>query len=261
MGLIAAALNAAGGTLASQWKEYFYVDALPDNVLATKAEKKVKARFGGSRREDDNVISDGSVIAVADGQCMMIVDQGKIVDFCAEPGEYVFEQGGEPSIFYGPFNGEKMKAVLKTTFDRLSFGGQAGRDQRVYFFNTKEILGNKYGTPSPVPFRVVDNNIGLDVDISIRCFGEYSYRVTNQRLRQRGGRLHPRPNRQPAQERTADRTSACVRKDFRDGRPLQRAAGAHHGDRRRAQRRALRKVGGSARRGDRVLWRKLCQSL
>ena len=149
MGLIAAALNAAGGTLASQWKEYFYVDSLPDNVLATKAEKKVKARFGGSRREDDNVISDGSVVAVADGQCMMIVDQGKIVDFCAEPGEYVFEQGGEPSIFYGPFNGEKMKAVLKTTFDRLSFGGQAGRDQRVYFFNTKEILGNKYGTPSP----------------------------------------------------------------------------------------------------------------
>ena len=182
MGLISAALNAAGGTLASQWKEYFYVDALPDNVLATKAEKKVKARFGGSRREDDNVISDGSVIAVADGQCMMIVDQGKIVDFCAEPGEYVFEQGGEPSIFYGPFNGEKMKAVLKTTFDRLSFGGQAGRDQRVYFFNTKEILGNKYGTPSPVPFRVVDNNIGLDVDISIRCFGEYSYRVTNPML-------------------------------------------------------------------------------
>ena len=151
-------------------------------MLATKAEKKVKARFGGSRREDDNVISDGSVVAVADGQCMMIVDQGKIVDFCAEPGEYVFEQGGEPSIFYGPFNGEKMKAVLKTTFDRLSFGGQAGRDQRVYFFNTKEILGNKYGTPSTVSFRVVDSNIGLNMDVSIRCFGEYSYRITNPTL-------------------------------------------------------------------------------
>ena len=182
MGLIAAALNAAGGTLASQWKEYFYVDSLPDNVLATKAEKKVKARFGGSRREDDNVISDGSVVAVADGQCMMIVDQGKIVDFCAEPGEYVFEQGGEPSIFYGPFNGEKMKTVLKTTFDRLSFGGQAGRDQRVYFFNTKEILGNKYGTPSPVPFRVVDQRAGIDIDIGIRCFGEYSYHIANPLL-------------------------------------------------------------------------------
>ena len=182
MGLISAALNAAGGTLASQWKEYFYVDSLPDNVLATKAVKKVKARFGGSRREDDNVISDGSVVAVADGQCMMIVDQGKIVDFCAEPGEYVFEQGGEPSLFCGQLSGEKVRAILQTTFDRLSFGGQAGVDQRVYFFNTKEIPGNKYGTPSPVPFRVVDNNIGLDVDISIRCFGEYSYRVTNPML-------------------------------------------------------------------------------
>ena len=182
MGLISAAWNAAGGTLASQWKEYFYVDALPDSVLATKAEKKVRGRFGGSRHEDDNVISDGSVIAVADGQCMMIVDQGKIVDFCAEPGEYIFDQNGEPSLFCGQLNGEKVRAILQTTFDRLSFGGQAGVDQRVYFFNTKEIPGNKYGTPSPVPFRVVDNNIGLDVDISIRCFGEYSYRVTNPML-------------------------------------------------------------------------------
>ncbi len=182
MGLIAAGLNAIGGTLASQWKEYFYTDALPDNVLATKAQKQTKGRFGGRHNEDDNIISDGSVIAVADGQCMIIVDQGKIVDFCAEPGEYIYDLNGEPSIFYGAFNGEKIKAILKATFDRFSFGGQAGRDQRVYFFNTKEILGNKYGTPSPVPFRVVDNNIGLDVDISIRCFGEYSYRITNPML-------------------------------------------------------------------------------
>ncbi len=182
MGLISAALNAAAGTLAAQWREYFYVDALPDNVLATKAEKKTKGRFGGSRHEDDNVISDGSVIAVNEGQCVIIVDQGKIVDFCAEPGEYVYQLGGEPSLFYGAFSGEKMKAILKATFDRLSFGGQAGRDRRVYFFNTREIIGNKYGTPSPVPFRVVDNNIGLDVDISIRCFGEYSYRITNPML-------------------------------------------------------------------------------
>lgn len=182
MGLIAAGLNAVGGTLASQWKEYFYVDALPDNVLATKAAKKTKGRFGGSRFEDDNVISDGSVIAVADGQCMMIVDQGKVVDFCAEPGEYIFDLNGEPSLFYSAFDSDKAMALLKETFDRFSFGGQAGKDQRVYFFNTKEILGNKYGTPSAVPFRVVDSNIGLDVDISIRCFGEYSYRITNPML-------------------------------------------------------------------------------
>ena len=182
MGLIAAGLNAIGGTLASQWTESFYADALPDNVLVTKAMKKTRGRFGGSRFEDDNVISEGSVIAVADGQCMMIVDQGKIVDFCAEPGEYLFDCNGEPSLFYGPFSGDKAAALLKQTFDRLAFGGQAGKDQRVYFFNTREIPGNKYGTPSPVPFRVVDQNIGLDVDISIRCFGEYSYRVTNPML-------------------------------------------------------------------------------
>ena len=146
MGLIAAALNAAGGTLASQWKEYFYADALPDDVLATKAQKKVKGRFGGSRHEDDNVISNGSVIAVADGQCMMIVDQGRIVDVCNEPGEYIFDEGGEPSIFCGGLDGEKAKAILKATFDRFSFGGQAGKDQRVYYFNIKEIPGNKGNT-------------------------------------------------------------------------------------------------------------------
>jgi membrane protease subunit (stomatin/prohibitin family) len=182
MGLISAGLNALGGTLASQWREFFYVDALPANVLATKAMKRTKGRFGGSRTEDDNVISSGSKIAVADGQCMMIVDQGKVVDFCAEPGEYIFDINAEPSLFYGSFSGAKLKEILKTTFDRFSFGGQAGRDQRVYFFNTKELMGNKYGTANPVPFRVVDHNIGLDVDIAIRCFGEYSYRITNPML-------------------------------------------------------------------------------
>ena len=182
MGLISAGLNALGGTLASQWKEYFYADSLKDNVLAVKAKKKTKNRFGGSREEDDNVISEGSVIAVADGQCMMIVDQGKIVDFCAEPGEYIFDKNAEPTIFYGDFGFGKIKEILKLTFERLSFGGQAGKDQRVYYFNIKELIGNKYGTPNPVPFRVVDRNIGLDVDISIRCFGEYSYRVTNPML-------------------------------------------------------------------------------
>ena len=112
MGLISAGLNSLGGTLASQWKEYFYADALPDEVLATKAMKRTKGRFGGSRTEDDNVITNGSVIAVADGQCMLIVDQGRIVDFCAEPGEYIFELNGEPSLLVGKLSGEKIKAVL-----------------------------------------------------------------------------------------------------------------------------------------------------
>ena len=182
MGLISAGLNALSGTLASQWKEFFYVDSMPDDVLVMKARKKTKNRFGGSRSEDDNVISEGSVIAVADGQCMMVVDQGRIVEFCAEPGEYIFDKNAEPSIFYGELGVGKLKDILKLTWERLSFGGQAGKDQRVYYFNTKEIVSNKYGTPNPVPFRVVDANIGLDVDIAIRCFGEYSYRITNPML-------------------------------------------------------------------------------
>ena len=178
MGLITAAINAVTGTLESQWKEYFYCDAMPESVLATKAMKKTKGVFG-FKVEDENVISQGSVVAVADGQCMMIVDQGKIVDFCAEPGEYIFDTNAQPTLLYGDLNTEKLKAVLKEAFDRFSFGGQLGKDQRVYYFKTKEIIGNKYGTPGAVPFRVVDANIGLDMDVSIRCFGEYSYRITN----------------------------------------------------------------------------------
>ncbi|MBQ1257598.1 MAG: SPFH domain-containing protein [Clostridia bacterium] len=179
MGLIFAGLNALGGTLSSQWREFFFCDSMPVDVLASKAMKRINGRFGGSRTEDDNVISDGSVIVVNEGQAMMIVDQGKVVDFCAEPGEYKFDKNGEPSLLYGPFDSKKAMDVLKSAFDRFSFGGQAGKDQRVYYFNLKELTGNKYGTPSPVPFRVVDANIGLDIDVSIRCFGEYSYKITN----------------------------------------------------------------------------------
>ncbi|MBP3655605.1 MAG: SPFH domain-containing protein [Clostridia bacterium] len=179
MGLISAGLQAIGGTMASQWREFFYADAMTGDVLVTKGMKRINGRFGGSRTEDDNIISSGSVLVVNEGQCMLVVDQGKIVDVCAEPGAYTFDLNAEPSLFYGELNGEKVKAVLKAAFDRFSFGGQAGRDQRVYYVNIREIAGNKYGTPGPVPFRVVDANIGLDVDISIRCFGEYSYRITN----------------------------------------------------------------------------------
>ena len=182
MGLLRAGIGALSGVLADQWRDYFYAESLPANVLVTKAQKRVTKRFGGSRTKDDNVISDGSIVAINEGQCMMIVDQGKVVDLCAEPGEYVYDLSSEPSLFYGPLNLDKAKAVLDATFQRFAFGGQAGKDQRVYFFNTKEIPGHKSGTPSPVPFRVVDSNIGLDVDIAIRCFGEYSYRIVNPML-------------------------------------------------------------------------------
>ena len=177
MGLIKAAAGAAGGVLGDQWKEYFYCEAMPADVLITKAHKKTSGR-SSNKHGSENVISNGSVIAVNDGQCMLIVEQGKVVDVCAEPGEYTYDMSTEPSIFCGSL-GEGVHSVFQQIGKRFTFGGETPKDQRVYFVNTKELVGNKYGTPNPVPFRVVDNNIGLDMDISIKCFGEYSYRIAN----------------------------------------------------------------------------------
>ena len=177
MGLIKAAFGAAGGVLADQWKEYFYCDSLPENVLMAKGEKRTGKRSSNTKGSD-NVISNGSVIAVADGQAMIIVDQGRIAEFCAEPGEFTYDTSAEPSIFSGSL-GESIKASFAAFGRRFTFGGDVGRDQRVYYFNTKEIMGNKYGTPAPVPFRVVDNNIGLDMEAGLRCNGEYTYRITD----------------------------------------------------------------------------------
>ena len=181
MGLIKAITGATGGILADQWKEYFYCEAMDADVLVTKGKKKVSRR-SSNKKGDENIITNGSIIAVADGQCMIIVDQGKVVDLCAEPGEYTYDQSTEPSIFDGGRLADNIKEVFGNIGKRFTFGGEAPKDQRIYYFNTKELIGNKYGTPSAVPFRVVDPNVGLDVDISIRCFGEYSYRITNPML-------------------------------------------------------------------------------
>lgn len=177
MGLIKAAIKAAGGAFADQWKEYFYCESMPSDVLVTKGQKRISGRFS-SKYASDNIITDGSVIAVNDGQCMMIVEQGKVADICAEPGEYIYDMSTEPSLFCGDLE-EGILRVFENIGKRFTFGGEAPKDQRVYFVNTKELVGNKYGTPNPIPFRVVDANIGLDMDISIKCFGEYSYRIAN----------------------------------------------------------------------------------
>ena len=176
MGLIKAAMGAASGVMGDQWKEYFYCDALPAEVLAVKGQKRTNGR-SANRHGSENVISDGSVIAVADGQCVLIVEQGKVVDLCAEPGEYTYTTGTQPSLLSGGL--KNIDSVFAELGKRFSFGGQAGSDQRIYYINTRELTGNKYGTPNPVPFRVVDPRAGIDIDIGIRCFGEYSYRVVN----------------------------------------------------------------------------------
>ena len=180
MGLLQAGIGALSGVLADQWREYFYCEALRENVLAVKGQKRTSGRSSNTK-ESDNIISNGSIIAVNDGQCMMIVEQGTIVEFCAEAGEFVWDSSTEPTMLYGGF-GAGLKGSWETLKKRFTMGGDTGKDQRVYFFNTKELIGNKYGTANPVPFRVVDNNIGLDMDIGIKCFGEYSYKLTDPML-------------------------------------------------------------------------------
>lgn len=177
MGLIKAAMGSVGGLLADQWKEYFYCEALPVGTLVTKGKKRVSGRSSNTKG-NENIISNGSIIAVADGQCMCIVEQGKVVDLCAEPGEYVYDISTEPSIFSGDL-GNSLVESFQILGKRFGFGAEAANDQRVYYFNTREMVGNKYGTPSPVPFRVVDERAGIDIDVSVRCFGEYSFRLAN----------------------------------------------------------------------------------
>ncbi len=175
MGLIKALASATGSVLADQWKEYFYCDALETDVLAVKGKKRVS---GGSSntKGSDNIITNGSAIAVADGQCMIIVEQGKVAEICAEPGVFTYDNSTEPSIFSGGL-GKGIIESFKNLGKRFTYGGQPANDQRVYYFNTKEIVGNKYGTPQPVPFRVVDERAAIDMDIAISCFGEYSYKL------------------------------------------------------------------------------------
>lgn len=176
MGLIKAAINAVAGNLADQYKEYIYCESLSNDILAAKGHKRVGSR--GTNKGDDNVITDGSAIAVNEGQCALVVVDGKVSEVAAEAGVFEFKSAVSPSVFSGSL-GDGIMNTIKDIGSRITYGGQAGHDQRVYYVNIKEIMGNRYGTVNPIPFRVVDNNIGLDVDVSLRCNGEYSFRITN----------------------------------------------------------------------------------
>lgn len=182
MGLLKAGIGALNSVLADQWREYFYCESMAEDVLVTRGIKRTSGRSSNTKG-DDNIISNGSIIAVNEGQCMMIVEQGAIVEFCAEAGEFVWDSSTEPSIFYGSLS-QNLASVWETLKKRFTLGGDTGKDQRIYYFNTKEIIGNKYGTANPVPFRVVYSNIGagLELEVSVKCFGEYSYKLTNPML-------------------------------------------------------------------------------
>ena len=177
MGLIKAGFGAVGGVLADQWKEFFYCDALDMDTLVVKGQKRVSGRSSNTKGSD-NIISNGSGIAVADGQCMIIVEQGEVVDICAEPGEYTYDKSTEPSIFAGKF-GQSLKDSFKAIGRRFTYGGDTGKDQRVYYFNTKEIMDNKFGTPNPIIFEVMNKRIGMSRTVNLRCNGVYSYVISN----------------------------------------------------------------------------------
>ena len=180
MGLIKAITSAAGGVLADQWKEFFYCDALDSDTLMVRGQKRTSGR-ASNNKGSDNIISNGSGIAVADGQCMLIVDQGKIVEVCAEPGEYTFDTSTEPSIFAGNL-GDSIMDTFQAIGRRIGYAGDSGKDQRVYYVNTKEIMGNKFGTPSPILFEVVNRRIGMSRTVNVRCNGVYSYHISDPLL-------------------------------------------------------------------------------
>ena len=181
MGLIKAGIGALGGVLADQWKEFFTCDSISEDVLIVKGQKNVSGRSSNTKGSD-NVITSGSGIVVADGQCMIIVEQGKVVEVCAEPGQFTYDASTEPSIFSGSF-GESLKETFKTIGKRFTFGGEPPKDQRVYYFNTKEIMNNLFGTKAPIPFRVIiDPKRDIDYEITLRCNGMFTFRIVDPLL-------------------------------------------------------------------------------
>ncbi len=216
MGLIKAALGSVGGVMADQWKEYFYCDALPGNVLMRKGQKRVSGR-SSNYKGSENVITNGSVIAVADGQCMILVDQGKVTEFCAEPGEFTYDSSTEPSLFSGKL-GQSIVDTFKTIGKRFTFGGETPKDQRIYYFNTKEILDNKFGTPAPIMFEVVNKRIGMSRTVNLRFNGVYTYVISDPL------RFYTRLAGNVADECTRELIDGQLKADFIDA--LQPAVGA-----------------------------------
>ena len=171
MGLIKAAIDAGKSTLADQWLEYVYCERMDDDVLMRRG---ISKKGGSNLKGTDNILTNGSKIVVSEDQCLVVVSEGKIVDFTTEAGRYTYDKGSQPSMFYGGF-GKGIIDSFKEFGGRFISGGVVPHDERVYFINTRHIKGNKFGTSTPIPFR--DSEFGLTVDI--RCYGEYVFQVTD----------------------------------------------------------------------------------
>ena len=169
MGLIKATIGAVGSTLHDQWKEALRCDEMGNDILM----KKVTTKNG--------VISNGSAIIVGPGQCAIIFDNGRVIDATAEEGYYKFDTSSTPSLFEGEFKG-----MFKEMWQRFTFNGASAKQQAVFFFNIKEIINNKFGTPAPVMYddwsHAIPNQMTgetIPLSVFIKCFGTYTFKITN----------------------------------------------------------------------------------
>ena len=169
MGLIKATVGAVGSTLHDQWKEALRCDEMGNDILM----KKVTTKNG--------VISNGSAIIVGPGQCAIIFDNGRVIDATAEEGYYKFDTSSTPSLFEGEFKG-----MFREMWQRFTFNGASAKQQAVFFFNIKEIINNKFGTPAPVMYddwsHAIPNQMTgetIPLSVFIKCFGTYTFKITN----------------------------------------------------------------------------------
>ena len=170
MGLIKAAISATSSAFGDQFKEFIECPTVANDVIIQRG---IVKHGEGNKNYTEGVISNGSTIAVPQGMAMMIVDNGKIVEFSAEPGTYTWETSSEPSIFTGGL-GEGLINTFKTIGTRFTYGGQEAKDQRVYFVNIKVIPGNTFGSSQPET--VADPVYG---SVEITYNGEYAIKITD----------------------------------------------------------------------------------
>jgi membrane protease subunit (stomatin/prohibitin family) len=171
MGLIKAVFNAAGGVLADQWVDFFASSAMPHDVLMRPGTRPQQARSGNTKHSE-NIISNGSKINVADGQCMLIIENGRIADYCSEPGQYTYNNTLQPSLLGGGL--KDLGASFRQVGKRFTAGGAPTDQQKIYFINTKEIIGNKIGWGN-IPFRDSE----FQMTVRVQGFGKYSFRITD----------------------------------------------------------------------------------
>ena len=172
MGLFKEEKEAIGTTMHDQWKDIISCENMTNDVLMMR------------KTTDTGEITKKSIIRVLPGQCAVIIQNGKVLDATAEEGDYLFDESLTPSFFAGNFG-----AVFKDMWQRFTFGGGTPNKQAVYFFNLKEIMDNKFGTATPIPYQdwshPIPNQMTGGVSplaVKVKCYGKYTFKITDPAL-------------------------------------------------------------------------------